>query len=147
MPSISHLPVEMLCSIASLLDVQDFTSFRQTSRVMHNSTMPQFATQYFKRRYIFLQRHSLEALINIARHPVFGPTVHTIDVSIAHITRAPDVWGPDLRYYPEEGDDAQTDEEPSPEDQGSLPSSPRSEDSRVTDSATSPETAVVNTDA
>lgn len=89
MPSISHLPTEMLCSIASLLEAQDFFSFRQTSRVIQNSTISQFATQYFKRRYILLQRHSLEALINIARHPVFGPTVHTLDISIAHITGAP----------------------------------------------------------
>lgn len=73
--------------------------------------MSQFATQYFRCRYIFLQRHSLEALINIARHPPFGPTVHILDVS--HVTGALDVWGPDLRYYPVEGDDAQIDEEPS----------------------------------
>lgn len=94
-----------------------------------------------------MQRHSLEALINIVRHPVSGPTVHTLDISVAHITGAADVWGSHWRYYPEEGHDAQTDEEPSSEDLGSLPSSPRSEDSRVTDGASSPERALINTDA
>lgn len=146
MPTISHLPVEMLCSIASLLDAQDFSSFRLSSRLVHNSTISQFAAQYFKRRYIYLQRHSLEALIDIARHPVFGPTVHTLDVSIAYITDDPDVWGSELRYYPEE-DEVETDEEPRPEDPGSSPGSLQSEDSRAIGATPPPERALVNTDA
>jgi hypothetical protein len=147
MPTISHLPIEILCSIASLLDVQDFSSFRQTSWLIHNSTISQFATQFFKRRCIFLQRRSLGTLLDIAHHPVFGPTVHTLDVSIAYITEDPEIWGPDLRYSPEECDNVEPDEEPSPENRDSLPSSPPSEDSPMADGASSPERTQVNTDA
>ncbi|KAJ3531126.1 hypothetical protein NM208_g9024 [Fusarium decemcellulare] len=147
MPTISHLPIEMLCSIANLLDDEAFFSFRQTSRLINNSIASQFATRYFERRYVFLQRHSLEALIDIARHPTFGPTVQSLDISIAHITKNPDVWEWDMQYRPEEDNEVEIDEEPSPEDQGSSPSSPWSEDFRVPDVEFSAEEekAVVNT--
>ncbi|KAH7231670.1 uncharacterized protein BKA55DRAFT_524014 [Fusarium redolens] len=105
MPTISHLPIEMLCSIANLLDDEAFFRFRQTSQLINNSTASQFATRYFERRCVFLQRHSLEALIDIARHPTFGPTVQSLDISIAHITKDPDLWERDMQYRPEEGNE------------------------------------------
>ncbi|KAI3574079.1 hypothetical protein IWW34DRAFT_134006 [Fusarium oxysporum f. sp. albedinis] len=146
MPTISHLPIEMLCSIANLLDDEAFFRFRQTSQLINNNTASQFATRYFERRCVFLQRHSLEALIDIARHPTFGPTVQSLDISIAHITKDPDLWERDMQYRPEEGNEVEIDE-PSPEDQGSSPSSPWSEGSHVPDfeSSAEKEKAVVNT--
>ncbi|SPO05341.1 uncharacterized protein DNG_08028 [Cephalotrichum gorgonifer] len=137
MPPISHLPTELLCSIASLLDTRNFTSFRLSSRLVHGGTIPLFAARYFKRRHVFLERHSLESLVDIARHPVLGPAVHTLDVSIARVIESPDAWGPNLQYSYEEEEE----EEPRAEGPGSPPASPTQseEDSRaMRDAATPP---------
>lgn len=88
---INDSSLEMLCSIATLLDAGDFFSFRLSSWLIHNSTIPQF-------RHTMLQTPlCLSAAAQSGSSYqycalLFGPTVHTL---VAHIIGAPDISGPD----------------------------------------------------
>lgn len=80
------LPTEITALIACQLSANDFFHFRQICRSANSRTLSLFAKQYFPRRYVMLERRSLENLVRISRHRVLGPSVYTLDICIDHFT-------------------------------------------------------------
>jgi hypothetical protein len=84
MGGLLQLPNEALAIILDGLDAQGFSALRLTSKHANSATLVAFTRQYFKTRYVMLSRLSLENLVEIARHPVFGPAVRTLEICTDH---------------------------------------------------------------
>lgn len=84
MPSIYDLPTELVGLIAQQCDSEDLFNLRQTCRWVNNQTSCIFVKTYFATRAVMLQRQSLEVLLQISRHPIFGPAVTNLVVSMQH---------------------------------------------------------------
>ncbi|KAI0804893.1 hypothetical protein GGR55DRAFT_657638 [Xylaria sp. FL0064] len=101
MTGLLQLPNEVLAIIWDELDAQGFSALRLTSKYANSATLSAFTRQYFKTRYIMLSRLSLENLVEIARHPVFGPAVRTLEICTDHFDQFPDSYFHTTRH---EGD-------------------------------------------
>ncbi|KAK3370962.1 hypothetical protein B0T24DRAFT_627460 [Lasiosphaeria ovina] len=109
MPTLLQLPNEILSLIACELNLQGLLDFRLASRHLNGAALPAFSKRRFGTRYVMLQQHSLENLIEISRHRVFGPALKTLTICIDHLTEHPEYgrtiwhWGDSVRMY-HEGD-------------------------------------------
>ncbi|KAI8625653.1 hypothetical protein F5Y19DRAFT_262266 [Xylariaceae sp. FL1651] len=101
MVGLLQLPNEVLAIILDGLDAQGFSALRLTSKYANSATLVAFARQYFKTRYVMLSRLSLENLVEISRHPVFGPAVRTLEICTDHFDQFPDSYFHTTRH---EGD-------------------------------------------
>lgn len=90
MPTLLQLPNEILSLIAYELSLQSLLDFRLASRHLNGVALPAFSKQRFETRYVMLHQHSLENLIEISRHPVFGPALKTLSICIDHLTEHPE---------------------------------------------------------
>ena len=90
MPTLLGLPTEVFVSIADDLNSDDFFDFRQVSREINSRTIALFAQRYFKTRYVMLERNSLENLIDVSHHSVFGPALESLEIGIHHLRDRPD---------------------------------------------------------
>lgn len=90
MVGLLRLPNELLAIIFGGLDAQGFSALRLTSKYAKLATLPAFISRYFQTRYIMLSRLSLENLVEIARHPDFGPAVRTLELCTDHFVEFPD---------------------------------------------------------
>ncbi|KAK4238942.1 hypothetical protein C8A03DRAFT_14647 [Achaetomium macrosporum] len=90
MVGLLQLPNEVLAIIFGGLDAQGFSALRLTSKYAKLATLPGFISRYFRTRYIMLSRLSLENLVEIARHPDFGPAVRTLELCTDHFVEFPD---------------------------------------------------------
>ncbi|KAK3368711.1 hypothetical protein B0H63DRAFT_489006 [Podospora didyma] len=109
MPTLLQLPNELLSLIACELNLRSLLDFRLASRHLNALSLPAISKRRFEIRYVMLQQHSLENLIEISRHRVFGPALKTLTICIDHLTEQPEYgrtiwhWGDSVRMY-EEGD-------------------------------------------
>jgi hypothetical protein len=101
MVGLLQLPNEVLAFIFDGLDAQGFSALRLTSKYAKLATLPAFIRRYFQTRYIMLSRLSLDNLMEIARHPDFGPAVRTLEVCTDHFVEFPDLGSHIARH---EGD-------------------------------------------
>lgn len=88
------------------LDSKSLCNFRLASRVQNGVTWPAFSKQCLqclKTRYVMLQQHCLENLIQASGHHVFGPTLRDVTICIDHLTEDPKASRALWRW----GDDAQ----------------------------------------
>jgi hypothetical protein len=103
MVGLLQLPNEVLAFIYDGLDAQGFSALRLTSKYAKLATLPAFISRYFRTRYIMLSRLSLENLLEIARHPDFGPAVRTLELCADHFVEFPELqFGSDTAWH--EGD-------------------------------------------
>jgi hypothetical protein len=76
---------------------------------LNGVALPAISKRCFETRYVMLQQHSLENLIEISRHRVFGPALRTLTICIDHLTAEPQdnraiwYWGDEVRRF-QEGD-------------------------------------------
>ncbi|KAH7141558.1 hypothetical protein B0J13DRAFT_557008 [Dactylonectria estremocensis] len=101
MVGLLQLPNEVLAIIFDGLDAQGFSTLRLMSKHANLATLPAFISRYFQTRYIMLSRLSLENFVEIARHPVFGPAVRTLELCTDHFEQFPDLGSHITRH---EGD-------------------------------------------
>lgn len=107
MPTLLQLPNEILSLIACELNLRSLLDFRLASRHLNGAALPAFSKRRFETRYVMLQQHSLENLIEISRHRVFGPALKTLTICIDHLTEHPEYgrtiwhWGDSVRMYHE----------------------------------------------
>lgn len=101
MVGLLRLPNELLAIIFGGLDAQGFSALRLTSKYAKLATLPAFISRYFQTRYIMLSRLSLENLVEIARHPDFGPAVKTLELCTDHFVEFPNSYFDTARH---EGD-------------------------------------------
>ena len=95
--SISSLSPELVDMITSYLESDDLSRLRLSYRSLCECSLFRFIQRYFHTRIHVLTQHSLQALLEISRHPVFGPSIRTLGVSRRFITcigwLAPEVEG------------------------------------------------------
>ncbi|KAI0384213.1 hypothetical protein F5Y04DRAFT_249266 [Hypomontagnella monticulosa] len=82
MTELLQLPNEVLDMISDCLGAQDLGALRLTSKRLNAASLPSFSRGYFKTRYVMFSRLSLQNLIEIAQHPVFGPSVRTLEICL-----------------------------------------------------------------
>lgn len=107
MPTLLQLPNEIISLIAYELSLQSLLDFRLASRHLNGVALPAFSKRRFETRYVMLQQHSLENLLEISRHPVFSPALKTLTICIDHLTEYPEDgrtlwhWGDSVRMHHE----------------------------------------------
>ncbi|KAH0029936.1 hypothetical protein KCU78_g3203, partial [Aureobasidium melanogenum] len=76
------LPNEVLAMVCANenLSANDLAAMRLTCRELHDVTTKEFAQRYFQDPFVMMLRESLEALVNICKHPVFGSYVRKIQL-------------------------------------------------------------------
>ncbi|KAG9604821.1 hypothetical protein KCU77_g1116, partial [Aureobasidium melanogenum] len=62
------------------LSANDLAAIRLTCKELHATATEEFAQRYFKDPFVMMTRKSLEALVDICKHPVFGPHVSKIQM-------------------------------------------------------------------
>jgi hypothetical protein len=93
--AVFRLPTELLFLVAEHLDPwggksSDLCSLRLVSRRLNHAALPVLAERCFRQRCVMLRRNSLETLVAISRHPVFGPAVRHLTIRLYHWTRSPE---------------------------------------------------------
>jgi len=100
------------------LETDDFLNFRLACKELNSKSFSQFLGRYFKVRYHVLDRYSLNNLVEVSGHPVFGPSLHTLEIGVDHLTENPPLYHPGtwddpgpLPYYDENHEQAAVDTE------------------------------------
>jgi hypothetical protein len=88
MVALLSLPNEILGLVAGELDPEDLCNLRLASRHLSRVALTALAKKSFKTRCVMLHRDGLDNLVSIGRHPVFGPAVKKLVISLDH-------WKPD----------------------------------------------------
>lgn len=86
---LTSLPTEILSIIFSdesvgssrgpTLSLTDLGAVRLSCKALQSPATAIFAQRYFQNPYVMIWKESLEALLDICRHPVFGPCVRKIE--------------------------------------------------------------------
>lgn len=74
----SILPNELIARIVDTIEQDDLPALRSVSKLIHGNSNNRFATEFFKDVPIIMSRKSLNALVDITAHEVFGPYVKSI---------------------------------------------------------------------
>jgi hypothetical protein len=76
------LPTEILAMICAdeELSANDLAAMRLLNREIHAVVTLEFAQRYFQDPFVMMMRDSLEKLVEICKHPVFGPHVRKIQL-------------------------------------------------------------------
>jgi hypothetical protein len=86
--SFSSLPPELVAKICTDPDLgkEDLIALRLTSKTqgVHASATKTFAKCYFTNVPLLWSQYSLETFVKICQHPVFGSSIHRIQLSCAH---------------------------------------------------------------
>lgn len=90
-PLVHKLPAELVSLVAQQCDSETFFNLRQTCRWINDQTLTVFTKTYFSTRAVMLQHQSLEVLRQISRHPVFGPAITTLVVTMQHFLANEDI--------------------------------------------------------
>lgn len=85
-PCLGDLAPELIQQIASNISPSSLLDFRQTCKRFNNETLDLFLENFSTTRCFILERRSLENLVEISRHEVFGPAVHCLHVVLTHIS-------------------------------------------------------------
>lgn len=110
MPTFINLPVELIDFVAAELDTEDFLNLRLVCREINYKSSTHFLECYFHTRYHMLSRDSLENLIEVSNHTVFGPSVRTLEICTDHLTIEPPAIDPGDWAHPFGGDFVDVDE-------------------------------------
>jgi hypothetical protein len=94
MPTLADLPGEVITLLAIELETEDFLNLRLTCKDLNSKSFSQFLGCYFKIRYYMLDRQSLHNLLEVSAHPVFGPSLHTLEICVDHLTEDPPFYHP-----------------------------------------------------
>jgi len=84
MSALVGFPIELIRLICIEMESQDLFNFRLLSREMNRVSFPYFLDRYFRTRYHMLSRISLENLLQVSSHPIFGPSLRSLEVCIDH---------------------------------------------------------------
>ncbi|KEQ78110.1 hypothetical protein M436DRAFT_36406, partial [Aureobasidium namibiae CBS 147.97] len=76
------LPNEALAMICAdnILSAKDLAAMRLTNKELHVIATKEFAQRYFRDPFVVMLKGSLETLVEICEHPVFGPHVRKIQL-------------------------------------------------------------------
>jgi hypothetical protein len=77
---------ELIAIISEQLGCDDILNLRLGNRFLRDSSLMFFINRFFRRRVHLLSRPSLLVLLDISRHPFFGPSIKTVVISPDHLT-------------------------------------------------------------
>jgi hypothetical protein len=83
--SIDCFSPELIAIIAEQLGCDDIFNLRLSTRYLRDSSLMFFINRFFRRRVHLLSRTSLLALLDISRHPFFGPSIEIVVISPDHL--------------------------------------------------------------
>ncbi|KAI5209789.1 hypothetical protein AUEXF2481DRAFT_278783 [Aureobasidium subglaciale EXF-2481] len=75
---IPYLPNEVMCMVASHVDITDSPNLRLSAKVFREGTAARFARIYFQDRVYELSSVGLRALVKITEHPVFARHLNSV---------------------------------------------------------------------
>lgn len=84
-----QMPREVILRITSFLPTLDLGAVRLTCRALENSLFKSFSHEFFSKKQFMLTEQSLQALIDISKHPTLGPCLHHVIIASNHFTRSP----------------------------------------------------------
>lgn len=84
-----ELPNEVLIKIFNSAEDRDLHNLRLTCRELYDTATPHFAKVNFTERFHVVSPYSIDTLVKITEHPVFGGYVKTVAVSSARQTTRP----------------------------------------------------------
>lgn len=81
------LPNEILTMVCAdeNLSTHDLAAIRLTCKELNAVATKEFAQRYFRDPFVMMSRESLEALIKICKHPIFGPQVQKVQLLNARV--------------------------------------------------------------
>ncbi|CAK7275230.1 hypothetical protein SEPCBS119000_006589 [Sporothrix epigloea] len=79
---LSRLPVELLLRITRQLKTPDLCAVRLCSRSLEQALHHFFLQEFFRRKQFMLTELSLQALLDIARHPVLSQTLRHVSIGL-----------------------------------------------------------------
>lgn len=80
------LPNELIIIIADYLDPQTLPAFRCTSRILSACAVNAFGSAFITERRHVLSLQSLEKLVHITAHPLFGRFVKSVRLGVVQLT-------------------------------------------------------------
>ncbi|KAG9848876.1 hypothetical protein KCU98_g5404, partial [Aureobasidium melanogenum] len=69
----------MICADNNLA-LKDLAAMRLTSKELHAVATHEFAKRYFRDPFVMMSRESLQRLVEICKHPIFGPQVQKVQL-------------------------------------------------------------------
>ncbi|THY81530.1 hypothetical protein D6C95_09081 [Aureobasidium pullulans] len=78
--SLPNEVITMICTDDEI-SAKDICAIRITCKELHAIVEKDFAKRYFKDPFVMITRESLQALVDICKHPVFGPHVRKVRLS------------------------------------------------------------------
>ncbi|KAG9662661.1 hypothetical protein KCU64_g1805, partial [Aureobasidium melanogenum] len=69
----------MICADNNLAP-KDLAAMRLTSKELHAVATHEFAKRYFRDPFVMMSRESLQRLVEICKHPIFGPQVQKVQL-------------------------------------------------------------------
>lgn len=87
-PTLQTVPHELILDIIGSVDPKDLISLRLTCRDVSACTLVRFSKVHFSERRHILTKHSLQALIDITAHPVYGKDVRSISLGSSRLCQS-----------------------------------------------------------
>ncbi|CBX99591.1 hypothetical protein IAQ61_005155 [Plenodomus lingam] len=92
MATLLTLPLELLVAVSTHLSTPDLGSLRLTCKLAETSLYEWFSGEFFSKKQFMLTHPSLQALVDISKHPGFCKTLQ-------HVIIATNVYNPDPRPF------------------------------------------------
>ncbi|KAK3675814.1 hypothetical protein LTR78_004455 [Recurvomyces mirabilis] len=80
-PPILELPPEVVVHISNFLNTKELGDFRQSCKAIETATFKAFSKDFFSKRQFMLEQVSLQALVDISKHPVLSKQLSEVIIS------------------------------------------------------------------
>ncbi|THV88112.1 hypothetical protein D6D27_07365 [Aureobasidium pullulans] len=85
MVALLTLPTEILCGIANHADDEALLNMRLSCKSLCEASARPFGTTYLTNRHHVPSEHSIQALVDIVMHPIFGSYVKSITITAMYL--------------------------------------------------------------
>ncbi|KAK4138413.1 hypothetical protein BT67DRAFT_437737 [Trichocladium antarcticum] len=76
-----HIPLEVLLRITSLISTTDLSSVRLTCKALEGGLFNFFSHEFFRKKQFMVSSYSLQALVDIAKHPTLSSSLKHVIIS------------------------------------------------------------------
>jgi hypothetical protein len=82
-----HIPLEVLLRITYLISTNDLSSVRLTCKALEGSLFNFFSHEFFRKKQFMVSSYSLQALVDIAKHPTLSPCLKHVIIGTDRLQR------------------------------------------------------------
>lgn len=90
-PAILRLPQELIVRVSSFLTTVDLGHFRRSCKQIEASLFESFAKEFFSKRQFMVEEISLQALLDIADHPILSHKLKEVIISCHKFEKGTDL--------------------------------------------------------